>query len=355
MFVPDKGTRDLLPFIEPHPDDFAGLVPEFDGSPAPAGEVPLAAIPFAMQPGASLPLIEHEANNDPETSSTENTSSSSPSTAHTMATGGGGNGSILTGISVPLDQNFLAGGSHAAFTYRGATGELERQDAGHGGQGGHAGGSGPPSPQAAGQNSDPAAGTSDDVHSIDVTQITEVEQDASIFVSGYVGDVVARLYIDQDLFMEQDIDIDFSIDGDGHFVVRLDQETRIDQDIWVELKIYDEDGTLFVDVFLRDSIDIEQDTAIDLRISDGPLGGTVEVNQDIELDQDVDIQIDIEDDLQQRYIVNASVEVRQTVDVDHDAVVDIAERDGEVDLDVDALQTAFVDQETIVHADFALI
>jgi hypothetical protein len=351
MFVPDKGTRDLLPIIEPHPSDFGGLVPEFDGSPAPAGEVPLAAVPFAMQPGTSLPLTEDDANNDPETSSTENTEPSSSATAQ-IAAPADGNGSVLTAISIPLDQNFLTGGNPIAFTYRGGTGELERHEAG---QGGHAGAASPSSHDVDGQSSGPVTGVTDDVHSIDVTQIIEVEQDASIFVSGYVGEVVARLYIDQDLFMEQDIDIDFSIDGDGHFVVRLDQETRIDQDIWVELKIYDEDGTLFVDVFLRDSIDIEQDTAINLQISNGPLGGTVEVNQVIELDQDVDIQIDIEDDLEQRYIVNASVEVRQTVDVDHDAVVGITDRDGEIDLDVDAVQNAFVDQETIVHADFALI
>ena len=32
-------------------------------------------------------------------------------------------------------------------------------------------------------------------------------------------------------------------------------------------------------------------------------GGTVEVNQFIELDQDVHVQIDIEDELEERYII----------------------------------------------------
>ena len=41
----------------------------------------------------------------------------------------------------------------------------------------------------------------------------------------------------------------------------------------------------------------EQDTAIDMEISDGPPGGTVEVNQFIELDQDVHVQIDIRTNL----------------------------------------------------------
>jgi len=120
MFAPDKGTRDLLPPIEPHPSDIAVPVSEFDGSPAPAGEVPLVATPFAMQPGTAIPPAEEHADNSPEMSSTEDTVSSSPATAHTAETAGG-NGSVLTGISIPLDQSFLAGGNSATFTYRGAT------------------------------------------------------------------------------------------------------------------------------------------------------------------------------------------------------------------------------------------
>ena len=111
---------------------------------------------------------------------------------------------------------------------------------------------------------------------------------------------------------------------------------------------------LHVDVFLRDSVEVEQDTTIDMRISDGPPGGTVEVNQDIELDQDVDIDIDIEDELEERYVVKVNVEVLQEVDADQDAVVDIKDWNGEIDMDVDAMQTAVVEQQTIVQVDFSL-
>ncbi len=155
--------------------------------------------------------------------------------------------------------------------------------------------------------------------------------------------------------MDQDVDISFTIDGDGHFSVLLDQDMRIDQDIWVDINIYDEDGVLYVDVFLRDAIEVEQDTTIDVEISDGPPGGTVEINQDIEMDQDVHVQVDIEDDLEERYIIRTSVDVVQSVDADETAVVGITGRDGETDIDIDAVQTAYVDQETIVHADFTLV
>ena len=103
------------------------------------------------------------------------------------------------------------------------------------------------------------------------------------------------------------------------------------------------------------SVEVEQDTSVDARISDGPPGGTVEVNQNIEMDQDVNIDVDIEDELEKRYLVNVDVVVRQEVDADQDAVVDIKDLNGEIDMDLDAIQTAAVDQHTIVEADFALI
>jgi hypothetical protein len=150
------------------------------------------------------------------------------------------------------------------------------------------------------------------------------------------------------------VDIAFTIDGDGHFCVLLDQDMRISQALDIDVDIHDTDGVLFIDVFLRDSIEVEQDTTLDMRIDDGPQGGTVEINQDLDLDQDVDIDIDIEDDLEERYIIKVAVETVQQVDADQDAVVDISDANGGIDMDVDATQTVAVDQETIVRADFAL-
>ncbi|CAN7718095.1 hypothetical protein [Mesorhizobium sp. LjNodule214] len=195
----------------------------------------------------------------------------------------------------------------------------------------------------------------DDVDSINVTQVALVDQDASIIVNGYVGDVVTRLLVDQDLMMDQNADIGFTIDGDGHFIVLIDQDMRIDQDVQIDVDMFDVDGVLYVDILLRDTIEIEQDTAIDVRITDGPPGGTVDVNQSIVMDQDVDIDIDIEDELEERYVVDVDVLVSQTIDADQDAVVDIKDWNGEIDMDLDAIQAATVDQQTIVQADLVLI
>lgn len=356
MFFSDKGTRDLLPLIELHLDEIAGPGPEFDGDPTPATNVPLLTIPFAIPPGADLPPAEPETDKDDlQTSSTGD-----PVPLPVTSVGGPAGGDTVTihEISIPLDKSFFEG-NPVTVTFRGATGELEQNEgAGQASPSSHAADGHSPNSVAGVSSPNPATGvpsTPDDAHTINVRQYAEVEQDASIFVSGYIGEVVARLHIDQSLVMDQDVDISFTIDGDGHFSVLLDQDMRIDQDIWVDINIWDEDGVLYVDVFLRDAIEVEQDTTIDLEISDGPLGGTVEVNQDIELDQDVHIQIDIEDELEERYIIKTKVDVIQTAYADETAVVGITERDGEIDLDVDATQTAFVDQETVVHADFVLV
>ncbi len=343
MFFSDKGTRDLLPLIELHLDEIPAPAAEFDGDPAPAANIPPQVVPQAMPPAADLPEVEEHADENPETFSNRD-----PAPANMHIPEARGDTDTVHEISIPLDQGFFAG-NPVMFTYRGATGELEHNEGAA---------SAAPSSQVADGPSPDAAGvpsTLDDAHTINVTQFAAVEQDASIFVSGYIGEVVARLHIDQSLVMDQDVDIAFTIDGDGHFSVLIDQDMRIDQDIWIDINIYDEDGVLYVDVFLRDAVEVEQDTAIDIEISDGPPGGTVEVNQDLELDQDVHVQIDIEDDLEERYIIKTSVDVIQTVDADETAIVGITERDGEIDLDVDAMQTAFVDQETIVHADFTLV
>ncbi|KAB0268868.1 hypothetical protein [Microvirga brassicacearum] len=200
-----------------------------------------------------------------------------------------------------------------------------------------------------------AAGETDDAHSINLTQIAEVDQDASIVVRGYAGEVVARLHIDQDIMMDQDVDFGFIIDGDGHFVIRLDQDMRIEQEIDIDLEIFGADGVLYVDLYVSDSIEIEQDTKLDMWITDGPPGGTVQVHQDIELEQDVDIDIQIEDDLEERYAIKVDIDVIQEVDADQDAAIDVAYANGEIDMDVDAVQMAAVDQETVAQIDFALV
>jgi hypothetical protein len=49
------------------------------------------------------------------------------------------------------------------------------------------------------------------------------------------------------------------------------------------------------------------------------------------------------------------IESVQTADFDQDAVVDVKQTNGHTEMDVDAIQTATVDQLTTVYADFVLV
>ena len=71
--------------------------------------------------------------------------------------------------------------------------------------------------------------------------------------------------------------------------------------------------------------------------------------------KNIDIDVDIEDDLEERYLVNVQVGTLQDADVDQDAVVGVKELNGHTDVDLNAIQTAAVEQQTFVHADFVLV
>ena len=358
MISADKDTRDLLPQSKVDPEELIGAEMMFAGSLAPASGVPLYTVSSAaMQPAADLPPTEQEdvpldqgSHEQPAAVLITGLAASinAPDVSH-----GPTEGSQFIPISVVEEASVLKQ-PPIAYGGGGAGGRDHREDGSDKRQplpesdGARGGAShGPDGPHD-------ISGEVDDAHSINVTQIAIVDQEASVMVSGYVGEVVARLHINQDLMMDQDVDISFMIDGDGHFALLLDQNMRIDQELEIDLKIFDVDGVLYVDLFLHDSIEIEQDTTLDMRISDGSPGGTVEVNQDIELDQEVDIDIDIEDELEERYIVEVNVESLQEIDAEQDAAVDVMDWNGEIDMDVYALQMAAVEQQTIVQADFSL-
>jgi hypothetical protein len=348
MFAAEKGTRNLQPLFELHSDEITLTEPGFDGNPTETNDIALPSPSLVKPQIAELPPSDNVAGESPATYPLNDPEPSHAASHFSEASLGEAGNYREISISFSLDENFLSG-KPVAFTFHGASGELFQHSDGQGS-----------APEQGTNSIGPDASSGllsppDEAHSINVTQLAEVDQDASIFVSGYIGEVVARLSIDQDLFMEQDVDIAFTIDGDGHFAVLLDQDMRIDQDVLVDIDIYDEQDVLYVNVVLRDVVEVTQDTMIDMRVSDGPLGGAVEVNRNIELEQDIDVQIDIEDDLDERYIVTTSVGTHQTVDVDQDAVVGVTDRDGEIDLDVDMMQAATIDQETIVHVDFVQI
>lgn len=343
----DKGTRDLLPLFDAGPREIIGAVSESGGGPAHADGLPLPPPLSGVHRPADLPAAERGGDGEHAAPTIKGPVPPVAASSHGLETSGrGGEGVHVITISLPreLYPTKPPGSPHS---------EAGRVDAHH-----EAVQSGKPATDvgdAASGDLDEDDGASDDEgHSIWVTQIAEVDQDASIIVEGYVGEVVARLHIDQDLMMDQDVDISFTIDGEGRFAILVDQDMRIDQDTQIDVDFYDDNGVLYVDVFLHDSISVEQDTTVDMQISDGSLGGTVDIQQDIELDQDVNIDIDIEDELEERYVIRLDVEVLQDVDAAQDAIVDITERNGEIDMDVEAMQTASVDQEIIVRADFAL-
>jgi hypothetical protein len=348
MIPADKGTRDLLPLLKTDPQQDLWPETEFDGSPAPTGDGPPSAVPPATYAAADLPPLDEDVEGKPEAipamspASAASPAPQMPETSVAEAEGIYIPVSLTVASSEPVSLTTLRPGHAAGEAHQpsGQDGSPGRESDGADGIAVH-------------EPSDPGEAF-DDAHTVKVTQRAEVEQDAKIIVEGYVGEVVARLHVDQHLMMDQDVDISFTIDGDGNFAVVLDQDMRIDQDIRVDVKIFDEGDVLYIDVFLLDSVEVEQDTTLDMRIGEGPPGGTVEVNQDLDLDQDVDIDIDIEDELEARYIVKVDVEILQEVDAEQNAVVDITDFNGEIDMDVDATQTAAIDQETIVRADFTL-
>ena len=368
MIPTGRGTRGLLPPIEADQQEIAGPESNVVGTTL-ASEIPFPAALPAMRPVADLPPgnqeggpKEHGFDGNPATTPGMNMAPSIDA-HHLSGTLGAAEGPPF--ISIPVAPNF-SGPKPVAITHReGAGSHHDHQD--------EPGGDGARDSVSAGTNdgeldeiddtpagidpgsSDWGAAAADDVDTINVTQTALVHQDASFAVSGYVGEVAARLYIGQDLVMDQDVDISFTVDGEGNFAVLLDQEMSIDQEIDLDLEIFDVDGVLHLDVFLQDFVEVEQHTTMDVRISDGPPGGTVDVNQHIELDQDVDIDIDIEDELEERYAVKAHVDVLQQADAYQDADVDIEDWNGKIDIDVDAAQTAIIEQQTVVQVDFALV
>jgi hypothetical protein len=367
MLPSDRGTRDLLPPIEADRHEVTEPAATVAGSSGLASDIPLIAVPPATHPGADLPAEQEDGPTGQATGGypAMPIESVAPSIdAHHVSDTPGGEAEGPSLIAIPMARNF-SGPEPPVIVGREGAGSPDQPQGERDVQGGHELQDGHDL-QVEPDGDDTRAGVGpgsnhtglaeiDDDNNIDVQQTAVVDQGASIMVSGYVGEVVARLRIDQDLVVDQDVDISFTRDGEGHFAVMLDQEMCIDQELDVDLEIFDVDGVLHVDVFLRGSVEVEQDTTIDMEISDGPPGGTVEVNQDIEFDQDVDIDIDVEDELEERYVVKAYVEALQQADADQDAVVDVNDWNGEIDIDVDAAQTAVVDQQTIVQVDFALV
>lgn len=365
MLPVDKGIRDLLPFIQAGSENGVLVEADFIGAPAVEAAPPLPAAPsFARLSIDPQPTAADDDTGNAPLPIKAPPHSSAAFQVSSFESGNAGHIHIATpnlaldiatprplvvsghrGVGAHSDQEGMREGPTQEGPVREEHGRDSSDDMRIASQ----------DPLSPGNAAGSAVVDDDKAHSIAVMQDAEVDQDARVMVHGYAGKVVARLHIDQDLLMDQDVDIDIDIDGDGHFSVLVDQDMRIDQDVDIDLKIFDVDGILYVDLFLKDRIAVEQDTTLEMHLSDGPRGGNVAIDQNLEMNQDVDIDIDIEDDLEERYVVKVDIDVRQDVDADQDATVDITDQDGDIDMDVDAFQTASIEQETIVRIDFASV
>ncbi len=187
----------------------------------------------------------------------------------------------------------------------------------------------------------------------DLDDSLTIDQDAQVEVRGYGGKVVTRIRAEQSVVTDQDADVAIETDDDGKFAVRLNQNIWIEQDTDLDIDLVEEEGVLYVDLWMRDRIDADQNTAVEIDSeSEGPV--TVHVFQNAGIDQDVDIDIDIEDDLEDRYLIKIAVDVRRDMDIDQDADVGVVANGVNAEIAVDADQTIAIDQDLFVRIDFSL-
>ena len=79
------------------------------------------------------------------------------------------------------------------------------------------------------------------------------------------------------------------------------------------------------------------------------------VNNHLDIRQDVDVDVDIEDELEEKFAIKVAIGVKQAIDVDQDADIDVSYADGAFGIDVDAVQTATIDQDTTLRIDFSVV
>ncbi|RDI59967.1 hypothetical protein [Microvirga subterranea] len=372
MIPYDRGIRNLVPLLLEDPDELELGLEDDAGRPALTSEIPQSDHPTARVADEPMRIPappEHEATAPPIETPHPLSSGSWTNQIHSEASGPdiqAPSSAVEPGL---FDQTFMKAG--AAATAHGGDHSQPAQDAPSASVSvsevdrpaqtgmdppttGSGDGEGGAQPIPADGLSDPGD-KGDGEHDIDVTQTADVDQDATIVVQGYMGSVVSRFHIDQKILMDQDADIDVNIDGNGHFAITIDQKMYISQQTDLDLKIFDDDGVLYVDLYLRDVIEVDQDTSVLFNMYDGFGDNDLVIIQDLEMDQDVDVDVDVEDELEERYDVKVDVSVLQDADADEEANLQITNHAGELEVDLEANQVAHVDQETFVKIDFALV
>jgi hypothetical protein len=196
-----------------------------------------------------------------------------------------------------------------------------------------------------------AVSDSDDVH---IVQTAFVDQDADVLLNGWMGESKIRVFMDNDADMAQDADVQLDIDDNNRMFLRLDQSMTIDQETEIDLDIYEVEGVLYVDLYLRNEVDIVQDTELNLMMDGWDGKSQFFVNNHLDVRQDVDVDVDIEDELEEKFAIKVAIGVKQAIDADQDADIDVSYTDGGFGVDVDAVQTATIDQETTLRIDFSV-
>jgi hypothetical protein len=193
---------------------------------------------------------------------------------------------------------------------------------------------------------------SDDIH---IVQTAFVDQDAEVLLNGWMGESKIRVFMDNDADMAQDANVELDIDGNNRMFLRLDQSMTIDQDTEIDLDIYEVEGVLYVDLHLRNEVDIAQDTELDLMMDGWNGKSQFLVNNDLEVRQHVDVDVDIEDELEEKFAIKVAIGMKQAIDADQDADINVSYADGGFGVDVDAVQTATIDQDTTLRIDFSVV
>ncbi len=192
----------------------------------------------------------------------------------------------------------------------------------------------------------------DDLH---VVQTAFVDQDADVLLNGWVGDSKIRVFMENDADIDQDVDIDLDYDSNGRMFLRLNQFMTIDQETEIDLDIYEVKGVLYVDLHLRNEVDIEQDTELDLMMGGWNGSSLVHANNDLDVRQHTDVDVDIDDDLEEQFKIKVAVGIKQAIHADQDADIDLTYSNGAFGVDLDAIQTATIEQDTTLKIDFSVI
>ena len=192
----------------------------------------------------------------------------------------------------------------------------------------------------------------DDLH---IVQTAFVDQDAEVLLNGWIGDSKIRVFMENDADIDQDVDIDLDYDSSGRMFLRLNQFMTIDQETEIDLDIYEVKGVLYVDLHLRNEVDVEQDTELDLMMGGWNGGSLVYANNDLDVRQHTDVDIDIDDDLEEQFKIKVAVGIKQAIHTDQDADIDLTYSNGAFGVDLDAIQTATIEQDTTLKIDFSVI